>query len=426
MKTVDKNTSVFPSMDLPHTEARKREAGGPRSVAAVLDRKGWKRVSLGDVCIIKARIGWQGLKKSEYMKQGDYCLVSGTDFRNGFINWETCAFVTEWRYNQDKNIQLKDGDVLITKDGTIGKVAYVQAMKSPTSLNSGVFVIRPREDWLTPDFLQLIFKSRYFTDFLDRITAGSTIVHLYQKDIGGFSFPVPNLEEQHRIAKCIAAIDRQIATLQSLIAKYEAIKKATVNLLLQPKAEWGKIRFGEVVDISRGGSPRPIQDYITSEVDGINWIKIGDVSVDAKYIEQTEERIKPTGVAMSRQVKAGDFILSNSMSFGRPYILKIDGCIHDGWLAIQNYQNTFDVDYLYYLLGSDMVFAQYIENAAGSSVKNLNKDIVAKITLPSPPLLEQRKIAKKITVIDTVLNNYKKQLDKAQKLKQGMMSYFFG
>ena len=114
------------------------------------------------------------------------------------------------------------------------------------------------------------------------------------------------------------------------------------------------------------------------------------------------------------------------MSFGRPYILKIDGCIHDGWLAIQNYQNTFDVDYLYYLLGSEMVFAQYIENAAGSSVKNLNKDVVAKISLPAPPLSEQREIAKRIAAIDDVLEDSRKQLAKAQNLKQGMMSYFFG
>lgn len=148
--------------------------------------------------------------------------------------------------------------------------------------------------------------------------------------------------------------------------------------------------------------------------------------MDVKYIEQTEECIKPTGIAMSRQVKAGDLILSNSMSFGRPYILKIDGCIHDGWLAIQNYQNTFDVDYLYYLLGSDMVFTQYVENAAGSSVKNLNKDIVAKIRLPAPSLSEQREIAERITAIDKVLVDCRKQLDKVQNLKHGMMSYFFG
>lgn len=443
MDATRKNTSVFldgafPHVgDLSHAETRRggeffsrkkrkdHKAGGPTSVSATIDRSGWKRVRLGDVCTIKARIGWQGLKKSEYLDSGNYCLVSGTDFRNGFVNWNTCSFVSKWRYNQDTNIQLKNGDVLITKDGTIGKVAYVHGMACPTTLNSGIFVIRPTATKLHPAFLQLIFKSRFFTDFLDRITAGSTIVHLYQKDIVDFDLPIPNDNTQLKIVDAIQSIDKSIDNQEAIIAKYEAIKKATVNLLLKPTGTH-MVKLGEVADISRGGSPRPIQDYITADIDGINWIKIGDVSVDAKYIEQTEERIKPTGVAMSRQVKAGDFILSNSMSFGRPYILKIDGCIHDGWLAIQNYQNTFDVDYLYYLLGSDMVFAQYIENAAGSSVKNLNKDIVAKITLPSPPLSEQCKIAEQITAIDKVLADYKAQLEKARQLKAGMMSYFFG
>ena len=161
-------------------------------------------------------------------------------------------------------------------------------------------------------------------------------------------------------------------------------------------------------------------------MNGINWIKIGDVATNAKFIECTKERIKPSGVAMSRQVKAGDFLLSNSMSFGRPYILKIDGCIHDGWLAIQNYETAFDVDYLYYLLGSEPVFAQYLENAAGSSVKNLNKEIVSNIILPLVPLHEQRKIAARVSAIDDALKDCRAQLAKAKSLKQGMMSYFFG
>jgi type I restriction enzyme S subunit len=263
------------------------------------------------------------------------------------------------------------------------------------------------------------------------LRVGTGLPNIQRERLNAFEFDIPtDNAEQKQLVSAFTSIDTHISALQSLIAKYEAIKKATVNLLIgdfqRRDAEAQRVKLGEVADISRGGSPRPIQDYMTSDSDGINWIKIGDVAADAKYIEKTEERIKPAGVAMSRQVKAGDFILSNSMSFGRPYILKIDGCIHDGWLAIQNYQNTFDVNYLYYLLGSDMVFKQYIENAAGSSVKNLNKDIVAKITLPAPPLPEQRKIASQIAAIDKVLNDCKKQLDKAKNLKQGMMSYFFG
>ena len=381
---------------------------------------------LGDICSVKARIGWQGLKKSEYLDSGDYCLVSGTDFKNGFVDWETCSFVSEWRYNQDRNIQLKNGDVLITKDGTIGKVAYVQGMTSPTTLNSGIFVIRPANDELQSSFLQLIFKSRFFLEFLDRITAGSTIVHLYQKDIVEFDFPLPNILEQLRIAHTIEIIDEHLLEIKHLITKYEAIKKATVNLLLKPGEDCPSVRLGDVAKIFRGGSPRPIQNYITEESTGINWIKIGDVATDAKYIKHTAEKIKPTGVQMSRQVKAGDFILSNSMSFGRPYILKIDGCIHDGWLAIQDYQETFDVDYLYYLLGSDFVLAQYQTNAAGSSVKNLNKEIVSNILLPQTPIPEQHMIANQIATIDNALNDCRAQLAKAQNLKNGLMSYFFG
>ena len=145
---------------------------------------------------------------------------------------------------------------------------------------------------------------------------------------------------------------------------------------------WEVKRLGDNVDILRGGSPRPIENYLTTKADGINWIKIGDVRPNDKYIRKTEEKIIPEGKSRSREVHKGDFILSNSMSFGRPYILQIDGCIHDGWLAIQNYQDTFDTDFLYYLLGSDEIFQQYIEMAAGSSVQNLNKEKVAKLLVP--------------------------------------------
>lgn len=117
--------------------------------------------------------------------------------------------------------------------------------------------------------------------------------------------------------------------------------------------KWEIVELGRVADIYRGGSPRPIQAYLTTRMDGVNWIKIGDVESNAKYINTTEEKITPEGVPYSRVVQKGDFILSNSMSFGRPYILNIDGCIHDGWLTIQNYKNSFDTDFLYYILGSE-------------------------------------------------------------------------
>lgn len=185
--------------------------------------------------------------------------------------------------------------------------------------------------------------------------------------------------------------------------------------------DWEVIKFGDKVDIFRGGSPRPIERYITTNAYGINWIKIGDVRPNDKYICQTEEKIIPEGKSRSREVKKGDFILSNSMSFGRPYILNIDGCIHDGWLTIQNYSESFDKEFLYYLLGSDEVFKQYVQMAAGSSVQNLNKEKVADLQLKVPPLAEQERIAKALSDVDALISTTEKLLQKKKNIKQGAM-----
>lgn len=185
--------------------------------------------------------------------------------------------------------------------------------------------------------------------------------------------------------------------------------------------DWEVKRLGDNVDILRGGSPRPIENYLTTKADGINWIKIGDVRPNDKYIRKTEEKIIPEGKSRSREVKKGDLILSNSMSFGRPYILAIDGCIHDGWLTIQNYSESFDKEFLYYLLGSDEVFKQYVQMAAGSSVQNLNKEKVADLQLKVPPFVEQQRIAKALSDIDALISTTEKLLQKKKNIKQGTM-----
>jgi type I restriction enzyme S subunit len=155
---------------------------------------------------------------------------------------------------------------------------------------------------------------------------------------------------------------------------------------------WTETTLGLACSIARGGSPRPIQSFLTQGEDGINWVKISDATVSGKYIYQTSEKIKPTGAARSRLVKEGDFLLSNSMSFGRPYIMRTTGCIHDGWLVLSQYQDTFDQDFLYHLLGSPQVFGQFDRLAAGSTVRNLNIELASKVTIPVPPISEQRRV----------------------------------
>ena len=171
------------------------------------------------------------------------------------------------------------------------------------------------------------------------------------------------------------------------------------------------VKLGDILTISRGASPRPISKYITTNSDGINWIKIGDVEPDSFYITKTEEKITPEGAKKSRLVKEGDFILSNSMSFGRPYILKINGCVHDGWLILSDYEETLISSYLYYLLRSPVIQSQFDGSANGSTVRNLNSDIVrnVKVSIHTDKKV-QKDIVNRLDTIQSAIDNKKQQL----------------
>ena len=160
--------------------------------------------------------------------------------------------------------------------------------------------------------------------------------------------------------------------------------------------------------ILRGASPRPIDNYITEDEKGINWIKIGDVNENDKFITKTAEKITKQGAEKSRYVKEGDFILSNSMSFGRPYILKISGCIHDGWLLITDFDEALDKDYFYEILSYEDTQLQFSHSAAGGVVKNLNKERVSVTKIPLPPIEVQKQIVKEIAQFEKTKNQFLK------------------
>ena len=173
---------------------------------------------------------------------------------------------------------------------------------------------------------------------------------------------------------------------------------------------WRWERLGNISTIARGGSPRPINEYLTNQENGINWIKIGDTEQGGKYIYSTNEKIIPDGVSKSRYVKSGDFLLTNSMSYGRPYILKTDGCIHDGWLVIGDIENIFYQDFLYYALSSNEMYRAFSNLAAGSTVKNLKSDSVKSILFPIPSYNEQIQISSYIEKIYSLIGIIEKSL----------------
>jgi type I restriction enzyme S subunit len=196
----------------------------------------WQPLNMAQNSRLKARIGWQGLTTAEYLASGTYHLVTGTDFSAGRVNWATCPFVTRDRYEQDRNIQLRSNDVLITKDGTIGKVAFVDEPPGPATLNSGIFVIRSKGNAYHPKFLYYILASAIFEDFLTKLAAGSTISHLYQKDFVSFAFLAPpTREEQAAIADAIGDMDAELTALAARRDKTRDLKRAMMQELLTGK-----------------------------------------------------------------------------------------------------------------------------------------------------------------------------------------------
>ena len=195
------------------------------------------------------------------------------------------------------------------------------------------------------------------------------------------------------------------------------------------RSGWLQRSLGELCSIARGGSPRPIQAFLTDAEDGINWVKISDATASGKYIYTTAEKIKPAGASRSRIVNDGDFLLSNSMSFGRPYIMRTTGCIHDGWLVLSEYDNSFNQDFLYHLLGSPQVFNQFDRLAAGSTVRNLNIDLASHVMLPVPPIGEQRRIVaildEAFEAIATAKANTEKNLQNAQAVFESYLADVF-
>ena len=205
-------------------------------------------------------------------------------------------------------------------------------------------------------------------------------------------------------------------------------KKPVVPKLRFPEfreaGEWKVEKLGTISKIVRGGSPRPIDQYLTNDEDGLNWLKIGDISKDSKYIIQTRERVEKTVLAKTRLMKPGDLIMSNSMSFGRPYILKIETCIHDGWIAITINEDV-SFDYLYYFLLSDLSQTYFLNSAAGSGVKNLNIEIVKQLPILFSYTKEQQKIAACLTALDDLISAATGRLDALKQHKQGLMQQLF-
>ena len=241
-----------------------------------------------------------------------------------------------------------------------------------------------------------------------------------------YRIPVPPLEIQEKIVEILDKFTDCVTELTAELTlrkkQYECYRD---NLLDYDNNNVKHCLFGEIANISRGASPRPIKSYITKDPNGVNWIKIGDVKEGSKYITETAERITIDGAKKSKLAKEGDFILSNSMSFGRPYIVKKSGCIHDGWLLISNFTNYLLPDFLYHLLSSNKYQKIMKQKASfGGAVQNLNADIVKSLPIPLPSISEQQRIVDILDKFDAYCNDLTQGLPAEIEARQKQYEYY--
>ncbi len=167
------------------------------------------KLNLGRDLYLKGRIGWKGLSKDEYLTNSDYKIINATALMDGYVDWNNCGFITEDRYEESPEIMLQEGDILISKDGTLGKIGYVKGLTTPCTVASGIFVLRNSiPEKLNFDYLYHVLKSNIFKDFIQRNKSlGSTILHLYQRDLENFELELPSLEHQNSISRILNAIE---------------------------------------------------------------------------------------------------------------------------------------------------------------------------------------------------------------------------
>ena len=326
-----------------------------------------------------------------------------------------------------EKLVMKKGDILFGRRNTYLRRAAIAPHNGIFSAHGMIF--RPNTAVMDPDYFPFFIASDYFMNAAIRISVGSLSPTVNWKTLKDLEFVIPDLDSQRKSAAILTVANQLKESYETLLIQTDELVKSQFiemfgDLADNPKGYELK-PLSELLLIERGGSPRPISDYVTEAEDGVNWIKIGDADEGSVYITHTKEKIKPEGTKKSRYVQPGDFLLSNSMSFGRPYILTIDGYIHDGWLVLRDKNNRFDKMFLYAMLSSSYAVSSFESMAAGSVVKNLNKELVGNLSVPVPPIEEQKQYAEFMHQADKSKFEIKKSIENISELIKSLMQQDF-
>lgn len=396
-----------------------------------VDIHNWQTKKLGEIGIIfNGNSINERVKKEKYLNLDNgypFIATKDVDFETHFINYNNgirIPFV-----EKSFKIAHKDSVLICAEGGSAGrKIAF---NGNDICFGNKLFAIETKEDinpklvyywYLTPDFFDS-FKSQ-----MNGIIGGVSIGNFKNLEI-----PLPPLPEQHRIVKILDEVFENIKkakknTEKNIQNSKELFESYSQSIFLDKENKWDKKKLDEICIVKRGSSPRPIKKYITDSAVGVNWIKIGDTKNVDRYLCHTNQKITKNGAEKSQFVKDGDLILSNSMSFGKPYIMKTTGYIHDGWFVLRPNPNL-DTEYFYDVISSPLIQGQFISLASGAVVKNISGDLTKKVILPIPPLPEQKSIVARLDALSSETKKleaiYKQKLADLEELKKSVLQKAF-
>lgn len=344
----------------------------------------------------KIYIGLVTTMTKHYTDEGTL-LIRNSDIKDGKFEFGDNPIYLEKTFAEKNETRMHQiGDVITVHTGDVGTSAVITENEAK-SIGFATIVTRPNPKIIDSNYLCSFLNTDKHKKWAVSISTGDGRTNYNLGDYFELVVPVPSIAEQKKIASYIQKLNRLI-TLHQCKCQIDGCRFQSPLAIT-----WEQRKFSDLVQIERGGSPRPIDDFITDSPDGLNWVKIGDAPAQGNYITKTAEKIKPEGLSKTREVHPGDLILSNSMSFGKPYIMGIDGCIHDGWLLIRNTYKAFDLTFLCHLLGTPQMIIQYKSLAAGSTGNNLNKELVGNTVVTIPTIKEQRVLGQYLETLDNLI-----------------------
>lgn len=375
----------------------------------------WEQRKLSELATMHARIGWQNLRTSEFLDAGDYMLITGTDFEDGKVNYSTCHYVEKERYDQDKNIQIKNGNILITKDGTLGKVAYVEGLSLPATLNAGVFNVEVKDENETDSkYLFQFLKAPFLMDYVSKKATGGTIKHLNQNILVDFPIATPSRAEQVRIGEYFSTLDDLITLHQRKCEEMKTLKKYMLQKMFPQNGQsvpqirfsgftedWEQRKLSDVVDSVDTGKSRFDKEGSSGE-----YPILGSTSVIGYDDEYDYE---------------GDFILTARVGANAGSLYRHAGKvkISDNTVFIQASQN---IEFLYQLLIQFDI--KKLSFGTGQPLVKASELKSLELMMPSD-MKEQMRIGVYFKNLDSLITLHQQKCDELRNIKKFMLQNMF-